>query len=1696
MKDKASSSVEKTRNFLGSNLFSLDGDTSGLSDFAYSILLRAKSLAKACYLRMQWGGFCDEKSLEWSFIALRELLEKEKLSEKEMIQALNHFTYEMTLRIKPKGNKKERKNRLKEISQAESYAIRFHDKRASVQVDLVEFGASYQVTTKKVNCQEVEKFYNHLDEKPWFQSMPPWEKAFLLASVEEKLSFYTEKTPTTGNRPGGSNFGRDIFSVGNQRAIFYYHSTVSKKSEEEAVAVLKDYFENHKDDRIDDFNKRYPDYTHTSEQEIIIPVLMESLLTPAWYESSSKGGDNNTRMLAVKKAAIEALKNSESCRVVKNNRTYVFKIIENNQPLNGRRSHLIKTDRDRLQAGCEIIQESLKTILAYDSQLPENERQEFQKALDFFNEGNRFSLRKIDLNGLSSVKHSLFVDTLKAYTEAWRKGSAWRDSENHALFLASCESILMQESGGVIELNCKSSKDRVGLVKAHVSFLRISFEKNKKVPRYGKQFKEEFARQIFKTCVTSIPGLIASNVSPGCCGIKDEPLKGGFVVASTVRDFFWWKDNYFKNMPEFFRRANSQSYSGIERFGYGLLGFFSLFLPFILGPIMRAIAYDSMVPSFAAKDKEFKSNKSLAKMNKAKAQKSKKSKIAQALSKIAMNKQSDSEKQIPWVRPEETAAKAVLRYMKDSDKPECLTKPCFGSMDGVELKSSLYHFIFELKREKAKKANIKTRIMEHTSIAFGYPQHTLIRDARDMIVGSAEEEERWNAYNYAQLAATYGIAAETIYEVEGLDPQRRFDFQETVKKSVLEFKDRVLKLDTFEKQCAALDSFIKNKLGAILTSASDGKIKSESVVRDLDKAKDWVALYQQTVAVATIDRMESESGSVEIVRVEEPLTALTPELIAEYENRYQKDWYRVQSNKNRKMIEHFMPYILKGHQIPSQLRKFLPGLKNAYKSSIVLKEKSSGFKKLSHSNHCAAIVPVIMPDHPYLDGLAEGDPGGDFKKLTKEERKNRMHEERVRLTKLGMLQQRMVTGCETSTMVALNSVLADDVIALRELGKSKKTELLDKEMAWVTLKAANELVNTKAAKICLNGFNVLEANNDESIKAFRKKVKAFNAQLKGTSAADFIEKISDSLLRLKKRLNTSPAKRFFSGMDRESIGVKIVQEFTFLSELYNRALSKLGIDHPLSKVFQTHELFYACASGENRTGVVEIAAQIKAITTNFPHFTSGELITMYRRLAQSGHLQYITGSQGSIMGTEGIRDKSMGALPHKFETIKDIIATRHAGYKSAGGYLLQAFLKKFKNLSGGKSTVVAEQAESNQKLTQREKIPPKKCSIHEIKDLLVSFREKLNEKDSNYLNRLILQCDACLVNKADPEKMKLHTDALIKKLSKFAFNAVIFAAEKDQLISGSVKELLAHLFELTHNQDLKTVVNFGAQDLREIKKALKDRKKNTISGAAIGAGVVAAVILTGPLVGSLSALKGLAALGGFSLKAKAAADVVGAATGLLAGRSHGRRPKSIFDKKTEGFFTSIESVIEERKNLNSILKSFKDFLGLNGLENVYVNNRIPTESDLETVESSEIAQIGTGREELENHFVVTLNLENSDLPQYQPMHKELRKKEELRVDRSNNISLAFKKNDLRCVRLENEGLYTPAEQLLSFLHQQNKTEIRLTGNLSETFSDRIKKQAKNYGISVIDSRENKPLSTVMISGGDLEDSVVRTGLRC
>jgi hypothetical protein len=621
-------------------LFSDTGSLSFNPSFNERLILRAKSLAKACYLRLHYNENTSDlaKNLE----AITQHLNKLKtdltpplpllLNEKQMLAIFKGFFWSITQIVNPEKPRKA----AKEIQVAESYTVLMDDEFYQDKTIQISADTTYRITRKKADLVELKELYTSIrdnnantNQKPlWFRKIRSWEQALLTDAVKESLIYlYTTKTPTGSSKPALSNAGRDILSIINQRSMFYYHSTPSRHSQEEATAALRDYFTLYKNQMIEDFESRYGEQHGVTT----IPILMGSLLTPASYEAMMPHfSENNSLMLLYKKEAIRLLQEHLNHRKraydthPSRNVYYHFSIIDTNHPINGRRTHTAETaiSPKRLRNGHHIVRTSIHTILTYATDLSDELRTKLTEVQEYLSSSRKLrnsTAVSTRLEITENSRWSLFLDTLKAYVDAWRQGEALQDHQNHSLYLASCESILIQECGGAVQSNCKSSKDRLGLLKAYNTYLRISYQKNGRIPRYG-SVETVSNRQELTDCVTKIPSEIASQLAPGSYGIKNEGSTILFRILFAIRDIlpFFWKDNYFKYMPEFFRRAADNERGIGDRFNYAVAAIACIIFPIFAAPIIRLISYQAMTPTSVARSPEFLSQKKLAGTNKTK----------------------------------------------------------------------------------------------------------------------------------------------------------------------------------------------------------------------------------------------------------------------------------------------------------------------------------------------------------------------------------------------------------------------------------------------------------------------------------------------------------------------------------------------------------------------------------------------------------------------------------------------------------------------------------------------------------------------------------------------------------------------------------------------------------------------------------------------------------------------------------------------------------------------------------------------------------------------------------------------------------------------------------------------------------------------------------------------------------------------
>jgi len=372
------------------------------------------------------------------------------------------------------------------------------------------------------------------------------------------------------------------------------------------------------------------------------------------------------------------------------------------------------------------------------------------------------------------------------------------------------------------------------------------------------------------------------------------------------------------------------------------------------------------------------------------------------------------------------------------------------------------------------------------------------------------------------------------------------------------------------------------------------------------------------MSIATLDTIEGET----FLRLETPTFPITNAVQEEYGNIEKTVWYKLldngRSKKDRdpyqceidqleqKLAQHYAPLIAQGNRIqPSQLRSYVPCLKNSYEQTlahIFISEENEDITIVPFFTtfHCASVVFVPPPN--------------------KEDIKEKVDLEKNRLTRITLEQQKAVANCKKTNMTTLNSLQGDVVIgtisnvrntkrSICRQKKKKKPLLYDREIVLLTKHNADATNGIYESNICLNGFRIIFKNHPDGIKEILDDFKKIydNAKTYQPSKMDKkIELFGYFLGKCYENLTLGVIYTLFHLKDKEVVGLDLIAYFNILASLNNEIVSYLCLqknirnDQSLDELHTeetttetTHELdtvasWFGCASGENRTVVVSI----------------------------------------------------------------------------------------------------------------------------------------------------------------------------------------------------------------------------------------------------------------------------------------------------------------------------------------------------------------------------------------------------------------------------------------------------------------------------------------------------------------------------
>ena len=480
-------------------------------------------------------------------------------------------------------------------------------------------------------------------------------------------------------------------------------------------------------------------------------------------------------------------------------------------------------------------------------------------------------------------------------------------------------------------------------------------------------------------------------------------------------------------------------------------------------------------------------------------------------------------------------------------------------------------------------------------------------------------------------------------------------------------------------------------------------------IKMLDTCKDWAALEYQSFHVMTVNQVEE----IDIVRVDSPMACLTDSIKEEYLNiralppkprregpretsvRYiidytddssddddsnQEDdnhsnllsslghrlpflgsrsavilqtWFdRLKDYEQVLYRNYYQPLLLQteeGRILPSQLRNRLPGLKNGYHLREWAIDTNGSAIKIGEVLHNGSL--------PYL---LDSDSDTAQNEMT-------------RTAALAVEQQQQylqsIQAANHPTqhmMITLNSAIADTVIAFKQ---GSRQGLFDAKIiahSAEAMKARGGL----SANVCLNGFRRCEPRAIEQITEQLLKFEEFSTAFAFNASSSQINAQSLLIQQLNEKIRSTRellTKTRFNEKDGEVKGISRISHFLQAAISYNRLIDAF-IEHSAStaalKKLGDYPYLYVsvgCASGENRTGLALIHAQIEMLLQHLKlpsnhqesDESAAEATTIRRnevrtRLAADGHTDITTAYQGGNAGTNGIRNKSMNSLPNYY----------------------------------------------------------------------------------------------------------------------------------------------------------------------------------------------------------------------------------------------------------------------------------------------------------------------------------------------------------------------------------------------------------------------------------------------------------------
>lgn len=429
-------------------------------------------------------------------------------------------------------------------------------------------------------------------------------------------------------------------------------------------------------------------------------------------------------------------------------------------------------------------------------------------------------------------------------------------------------------------------------------------------------------------------------------------------------------------------------------------------------------------------------------------------------------------------------------------------------------------------------------------------------------------------------------------------------------------------------------------------------LKSADVNDAKDKlmtARDFISMECQQFHVTTITKLKNNEVDKILVEMDIMLLGLTDLQKSHYVCVADNDsdgcglpkWYTDLSEFDQKIVKHYANKISEGNvMLPTQSRRYLPGLRNAYEKSVFVADPNG--------ENMVQVLSVLHSGTPSFHG--KGNRAAETKKNLQQLKTFAGGNKNVNVNPLnsphlfgvipnftndddmdapGLIKnaQKELGGSTTVTPLnALRRFTQNDnsgfIKALKEIGKHLKDSNYFQKVSYYLIHGENK----KAGEILLNKLSKLEKSKSLDVE---NGVEIISKEL--------IQSLQN-VIRAKELIMEPAAFTESENQNLELVSLMCLIDFTCNNE--NGSLKKFlpGLD--------TERLNVHCASGKDRTGIALTLATNQAVS-QYLGLTQAQAETSLIRQISGRHNQLLTSLNGGTPGCHGVKSDSKTALSDK-----------------------------------------------------------------------------------------------------------------------------------------------------------------------------------------------------------------------------------------------------------------------------------------------------------------------------------------------------------------------------------------------------------------------------------------------------------------